>query len=422
MAELGFEVLGMDTDATRIARLSDASAPFHEPDLEPLLRKHVESGRLRWTTSYEAVAEFGDVHFVCVGTPQRRGDLAADLTAVREVVAGLVPRLRRACLLVGKSTVPAGTAAGVAERIAALAPAGAEIALAWSPEFLREGHAIEDTLRPDRLVVGVEEARAESALREFYAPQIAAGVPFLVTDFATAELAKGAANAFLATKISFINAMAELCEQAGGDVTMLAEILGYDGRIGRKGLNAGIGFGGGCLPKDIRAFAARASQLGAEAVPALLAEVDAINTARRVRTVELARTVSGGSLSGLRVGVLGAAFKPDSDDIRDSPALDIAEQLRCEGARVSVYDPRAMDAARQVFPALCYAGSALEACRGAELVMHLTEWPEFRCLDPAAVAGLVARRRVIDGRGTLDAGEWAGAGWDFHALGRGLAH
>jgi UDPglucose 6-dehydrogenase len=419
MAELGFEVLGMDTDTARIDRLAAGDAPFHEPELEPLLRKHVESGRLAWTTSYDAVAEFGDVHFVCVGTPQRPGDLAADLTALHQVVEGLAPLLRRACLLVGKSTVPVGTAAGVAERIAALAPAGREVSLAWSPEFLREGHAIEDTLRPDRLVLGVADARAESLLRAFYAPQVAGGVPFLVTDFATAELAKGAANAFLATKISFINAMAELCEQAGGNVAMLADVLGYDERIGRKGLNPGVGFGGGCLPKDIRAFAARAGELGAAAVPALLAEVDAVNTDRRSRTVDLAREVCGGALAGLRIGVLGAAFKPDSDDVRDSPALHVAEALRQGGARVRLYDPRAMDNAGKVFPALCYTGSALEACRGADLVLHLTEWAEFRCLDPEALAEVVAARRVIDGRGTLDAARWRQAGWSYYALGRG---
>jgi UDPglucose 6-dehydrogenase len=421
MAELGFEVLGMDTDAARIARLAEGHAPFHEPDLEPLLRKHVESGRLAWTTSYEHVAEFGDVHFVCVGTPQRPGHLAADLTALEEVVDGLAPRLRRACLLVGKSTVPVGTAAGIAERVAALAPAGREVRLAWSPEFLREGHAIEDTLHPDRLVAGVQDARAEQALREIYASQLDDGVPFVVTDFATAELAKGAANAFLATKISFINAMAELCEQAGGNVAVLAEVLGYDERIGRTGLNAGVGFGGGCLPKDIRAFAARASELGAEAVPALLAEVDRVNTRRRARTVTLAREVCGGSLSGIRAGVLGAAFKPDSDDVRDSPALDVAEALRHEGARVRVYDPQATDNARQASPELCYAGCALQACRDADVVLHLTEWREFRYLDPAAVAEVVAARRVIDGRGTLDARAWREAGWSYHALGRGSA-
>lgn len=419
MAELGFEVLGMDVDHDRIAALTEGEVPFYEPDLEVLLRKHVETGQLRWSTSYRELAEFGELHFICVGTPQRTGEFAADVSAVDAAVDGLVPWVRAECVIVGKSTVPVGTSARLVERIDELAPAGHEIRLAWNPEFLREGYAVEDILRPDRVVVGVESARAEEAMRAFYAPQLEMDVPFLVTNFATAELAKNAANAYLATKISFINAMAELCEHTGGDVTVLADALGHDARIGRAFLNAGIGFGGGCLPKDVRATMARAGEVGADGILTFLREVDAINTNRRAYTVELAREVCGGSFADVRVGVLGAAFKPDSDDIRDSPALQVAGQLQLGGALVSVYDPKAMENAEGAYPTLEYATSALEACRDADLVLHLTEWREFRDIDPAELARVVADQRIIDGRNTLDSRRWAAAGWDFRALGRG---
>jgi UDPglucose 6-dehydrogenase len=418
MAELGFEVLGMDVDETKITALREGRAPLFEPDLEPLLRKHVESGRLRFTTSYAEVAEFGDVHFVCVGTPQRKGANAADLTYVDAVIDGLAPHLRRPALVVGKSTVPVGTATRLAARLASLAPAGAEVELAWNPEFLREGFAVEDTLHPDRVVIGVESARAEATLRKVYAHALAAGTPFVVTDFPTAELVKTAANAFLATKISFINAMAELCEATGADVMALADSIGHDPRIGRRFLNAGLGFGGGCLPKDIRAFMARADELGVDQALGFLKEVDAINLRRRQRVVELATEELGGTLAGARVAVLGAAFKPDSDDIRDSPALDVARQIRRDGATVRVFDPRAMDNARTHFPELDYADSALQACEDADIVLHLTEWREFRDLDPAVLGGVVTQRRMIDARNVLDAAQWRAAGWTLRRLGR----
>jgi UDPglucose 6-dehydrogenase len=418
MAELGFDVLGMDVDADKVARLSEGQIPFYEPDLEPLLRKHVESGRLRFTTSYEEVAAFGDVHFTCVGTPQRKGEYAADLRYVEGVVEGLAPHLTRRCLVVGKSTVPVGTAARLAQRIAELAPAGEQAELAWNPEFLREGFAVDDTLHPDRLVVGVRSPYAERVLREIYAGPIAVGTPFIATDFATAELVKAAANAFLATKISFINAMAEVCEHTGADVTVLADAIGYDPRIGRKFLNAGLGFGGGCLPKDIRAFMARAGELGADQALTFLREVDAINMRRRSATVEIAREQCGGSFLGRRVAVLGAAFKPNSDDVRDSPALNVAGQIQLQGAEVTMYDPKAMDNARQLFPTLSYAGSVMEACQGAHVVLHLTEWQEFRDMDPVVLDGVVAEKRVVDGRNILDPAVWRAAGWTYRGLGR----
>ncbi|GGY91609.1 UDP-glucose 6-dehydrogenase [Streptomyces olivaceoviridis] len=407
MAELGHDVLGVDVDPEKVAALSAGRVPFHEPGLPELIAKHTASGRLRFTTSFAEAGAFGEVHFVCVGTPQRADSGAADLGHVDAAFAALAAHAAPDALVVGKSTVPVGTAERLARTYAT--------EVAWNPEFLREGFAVEDTLRPDRLVFGVESARAETILRAVYAPVLAAGTPLVTADFPTAELVKTAANAFLATKISFINAMAEVCEAAGGDVRTLAEALGHDDRIGPKFLRAGIGFGGGCLPKDIRAFAHRADELG---VPlTFLREVDAINMRRRDRVVELARELCGPDVLGARVTVLGAAFKPGSDDIRDSPALAVAARLRLEGADVTVHDPEAMDNARKAFPLLGYALSLEDALRGADLVLHLTEWPQFRAIDPERAAALVARPRIVDGRGVLDADRWAAAGWRLWALG-----
>ncbi|MGI8681044.1 MAG: UDP-glucose dehydrogenase family protein [Mycobacteriales bacterium] len=422
MAELGFDVLGMDVDHAKVTRLSAGEVPFFEPGLEPLLRKNLEAGRLRFTTSYAEVAGFGDVHFLCVGTPQKAGEYAADLTYVNSVVRGLAPHLTRECLVVGKSTVPAGTAHRVAGWLDADAPAGRAhgggVDVAWNPEFLREGFAVEDTLTPDRLVFGVRSAYGEAMLRSAYAPVVAIETPVVITDFATAELVKVAANAFLATKISFINAMAEVCEATGADVTKLSEALSYDDRIGGRFLHAGLGFGGGCLPKDIRAFMARAGELGVDQALSFLREVDAINLRRRSRLVDLARELLDGSFQGSRVAVLGAAFKPNSDDIRDSPALDVASTVQRQGAEVTVYDPAAMDNARRQYPDLTYAESALEAAAGADLVLHLTEWREFRDMDPAVLGEVVAKRNIVDGRNALDPQRWRDAGWYYRALGR----
>ncbi len=416
MADLGFEVLGLDIDEEKVESLRKGQVPFYEPVLEELLQKHLQSGAVRFTTSYAEAGKFADVHFVCVGTPQRSDGLAADLTYVDAAVTALAPHLRPGALVAGKSTVPVGTAQRLAAFLADQAPAGVE--LAWNPEFLREGYAVRDTLHPDRLVFGVRSEHAEQLLREVYATPIARGTPVVVCDYPTAEMVKVAANAFLATKISFINAMAEMCETSGADVVRLADALGHDERIGRRFLNAGIGFGGGCLPKDIRAFIARAGELGAQQALGFLREVDVINMRRRSRVVELARELVGGSLLGTRVAVLGAAFKPDSDDTRDSPALNIAGQIQLQGAAVSVYDPKAMDNARKLFPTLRYAASVQEACDSADLVLHLTEWREFREIDPAYLAGIVAVPRIIDGRNCLDDAAWRAAGWTYRGLGR----
>ncbi|MFI9050052.1 UDP-glucose dehydrogenase family protein [Streptomyces sp. NPDC053427] len=423
MAELGFEVLGLDVVPEKIEMLQRGRVPMYEPGLEELLRRHVagiegSSGRLRFTTSYEEAAAFGDVHFVCVNTPQKHGEYACDMTYVESAFDALAPHLTRPALVVGKSTVPVGSAARLAVRLAEKAPAGEAAELAWNPEFLREGFAVQDTLHPDRIVAGVASEKAEALLREVYATPLAEGSPFIVMDYPTAELVKTSANSFLATKISFINAMAEVCEAADGDVVKLAEAIGHDERIGKKFLRAGIGFGGGCLPKDIRAFMARAGELGADQALTFLREVDSINMRRRGHMVELARDAVGGGFLGKRVAVLGATFKPDSDDVRDSPALNVAGQIHLQGGQVTVYDPKGMENARRLFPTLAYADSALEAVRGADVVLHLTEWNEFRELDPAALAEAVSERRILDGRNALDPELWRKAGWTYRALGR----
>lgn len=427
MAELGFEVLGLDVVPEKIEMLQRGEVPMYEPGLEALLRKHVagiegSSGRLRFTMDFAEVAAFGDVHFVCVNTPQKHGEYACDMSYVDSAFAQLAPHLTRPALVVGKSTVPVGSADRLARELAANAPVGAEAELAWNPEFLREGFAVKDTLHPDRIVVGVRSGHAEKLLREVYAGPVGEGSPFVVTDFPTAELVKTAANSFLATKISFINAMAEVCEAAGGDVVKLAEALGYDDRIGKKFLRAGIGFGGGCLPKDIRAFMARAGELGADQALTFLREIDSINMRRRGQMVEMAReALGGGSFLGKRVAVLGATFKPDSDDVRDSPALNVAGQIHLQGGQVTVYDPKGMENAGRLFPTLAYAESAVDAVRGADVVLHLTEWREFRELDPGALGEVASRRLILDGRNALDPAVWRGAGWTYRAMGRPAA-
>ncbi|WP_086561999.1 UDP-glucose dehydrogenase family protein [Streptomyces africanus] len=427
MAELGFEVLALDVVPEKIEKLERGEAPMYEPGLDELLRRHVAgiegaSGRLRFTRDWAEIGAFGDVHFVCVNTPQRHGEYASDMSYVDSAFASLAPHLHGPALVVGKSTVPVGTADRLAAYLSAHAPAGEGAELAWNPEFLREGFAVKDTLHPDRIVVGVRSERAEKLLREVYATPIAEGSPFVVTDFPTAELVKTSANSFLATKISFINAMAEVCEAAGGDVAKLAEAIGYDDRIGKKFLRAGIGFGGGCLPKDIRAFMARAGELGADQALTFLREIDSINMRQRGQMVELTRqALGGGPFLGKRVAVLGATFKPDSDDVRDSPALNVAGQIHLQGGQVTVYDPKGMDNARRVFPTLGYADSALEAVRGADIVLHLTEWREFRELDEEALGEVAAARVILDGRNALDPERWRKAGWTYRAMGRPTA-
>jgi nucleotide sugar dehydrogenase len=414
MASLGFEVVGVDTDAEKVDKLNAGQLPIYEPELGELLRSGLDSGHLAFTTSYLRAAEFGDVHFICAGTPPQPGSHHAELSQVNGCVTALAPLLDRPCLVVGKSTVPVGTARRLAAELACACP---EAELAWNPEFLREGSAVADSLSPDRIVAGVTSSWAEGILRQVYARPIADGSLFITAGLETAELAKVAANAFLATKVSFINAMAEICEAAGGDVQVLTRILGADSRIGSAFLRPGLGFGGGCLPKDIRAFMARTADLGVGQALGFLREVDAINLRRRIRTADLACEMVGENLTDVPVCVLGAAFKPGSDDVRDSPALDVAQLLHGMGAQVTVYDPAALDNARHACPELSYAETLAEAARDARIVLLLTEWAEFADLTPDDLGALVAQRNMVDGRNVLDPDLWRTAGWNYRALG-----
>jgi UDPglucose 6-dehydrogenase len=414
MASLGFEVIGFDTESSKVDLLSKGKVPFYEPDLEDLLAEQIRSKRLTFTSKVEDLSD-ADVHFICVGTPQVKNGNAADLTYVNSALESIAKYVKPGGLVVGKSTVPVGTATKLRNRLLEL---NSNADLAWNPEFLREGFAVEDTLRPNRLVIGVVTDSAEKILKEVYAVNLKENTPWVRADLPTAELVKVAANSFLATKISFINAMAEVCEASGGDVTVLAKAIGYDPRIGSRFLQAGIGFGGGCLPKDIRAFMARAEELGASQAVEFLKEIDAINLRARQRIIELVRKDLSDDLVGKKVAVLGAAFKPDSDDVRDSPALDIAAQIQAAGAHVTVHDPKAISNAQKRFPGLNFAEDVNSTLKDAEIVLHLTEWKIYREIDPAQIKKLVKTAIMIDGRNALDRDLWRAAGWKFRALGR----
>ncbi|WP_030782135.1 UDP-glucose dehydrogenase family protein [Streptomyces sp. NRRL S-920] len=420
MAELGHDVLGMDSDMDKVAVLNSGKAPIHERDLDDLIAKHTASGKLSFTASYAEAAAFGDLHFIGVGTPQQPGENAYDLSHLFAAVRQLAPRLKGPAVVAVKSTVPVGTAPRVRDIFHEFAPAGDRIEVAWNPEFLRESFAIEDTLRPDRLVLGfeTEHSWAEAVLRQCFDKIIESGTPAIVTDWATAELAKGAANAFLATKISFINAMAEVCEKSGANVAELADILGHDVRIGRRGMRPGLGFGGGCLPKDLGGFITRADDLGADEAAGILREAAAVNARRRQRVIDLAREELGTDLRGKRITVWGAAFKPETDDIRDSPALAVAQKLHELGATVTVTDPKALDNARKLHPELDYVEDPIAAVDDADLLLHLTEWHQFTHIDPKRLATRTTSPKVIDARGTLNTDQWREAGWITRTLGR----
>jgi UDPglucose 6-dehydrogenase len=418
MAELGHDVVGIDVDATKVAGLNGAEPGLYEPGLTDMIQRNLDNGRLRFTTDYAAASD-AEVHFLGVGTPQKRGENAADLSYVLAALDSLAPFVAPGSVVVGKSTVPVGTAAELETRLKAVQP---KAALVWNPEFLREGVAIQDTISPDRIVYGLpagpDAAHARALLDQVYAKALGEGTPLVVADYATAELVKVAANAFLATKISFINAMSEIASAVGADVTKLADAIGHDQRIGRKFLNAGVGFGGGCLPKDIRAFRARAEELGLGDTLAFLKEVDSINARQRERIVEMITEALGGDLVGHRVAVLGLAFKPESDDIRDSPALDVAIRLKGLGADVVCTDPKAIPNARAKYPQLNYVASTTEALEQAEVVTLLTEWRQYRELDPQIAATAVRHQVIVDGRNVLDAERWRAAGWTHLAMGR----
>ncbi|MBI9114873.1 UDP-glucose dehydrogenase family protein [Sanguibacter suaedae] len=426
MAHLGHEVVGIDVDHDKVRALAAGVSPIFEPNLDTILSSARESGRLTFSDD-PAAAAGAQVHFVTVGTPQRKGENAADMTYVHAAVDALLPHLRPGDLVAGKSTVPVGTAALLAEKVAA---SGTGALVAWNPEFLREGFAVEDTLTPDRIVYGLPPAGATTVdgvpaqdharrlLDEVYVSALEGGTPLVVTDYPTAELVKVSANAFLATKISFINAMAEIADATGADVTALADAIGHDTRIGRRFLNAGIGFGGGCLPKDIRAFAARAEELGKGESLAFLREVDAINLRRRQHVVDMVVDELGGDVVGRKVAILGLSFKPESDDIRDSPALDVAVRLKGLGADVVATDPHAILNSIRQHPQLGFATNTVDALFGADAIVLVTEWAEYRDLDPERVGELVRAKVVIDGRNALDPQRWADAGWTYRGMGR----
>ncbi|ANE83003.1 UDP-glucose 6-dehydrogenase [Mycobacterium adipatum] len=418
MAHIGHEVVAYDTDAAKIATLSTGASPFYEPGFDELLAEVLATGRLRFTQSVQEAVTGASVHFVCVGTPQLAGSDAANIAYVDSAFRSVAAHADCDGLVVGKSTVPVGTAQRLAAEVAETSSEH-RLEVAWNPEFLREGKAIEDTLAPDRLVFGVTSEYAEKTLQEVYGSIIEAGTPHLTADLPTSELVKVAANAFLATKISFINAMAEVCEIVDADVVTLSRALGYDDRIGKRFLNAGLGFGGGCLPKDIRAFSARAGELGASDALRFLHEVDKINLRRREKAVAVARALVGGDFLGKSIAVLGAAFKPNSDDVRDSPALNVAAAMHLKGADVRVHDPKAIENAKARFPTLGYFDSAEEACRNADLIVLATEWDEYCNIDPASFRSVVKQARLLDTRNAIDRDYWTGAGWQVYSLGRG---
>ncbi|HJT95793.1 MAG TPA: UDP-glucose/GDP-mannose dehydrogenase family protein [Mycobacterium sp.] len=416
MASLGHEVVGYDTDSAKVEALSRGVSPFFEPEFENHLASVLATGQLRFTNSAEEAVRGAKLHFICVGTPQQLGSDAADLTFVDAAVQTVTDLADCDGLIVGKSTVPVGTAQRLADR---LGGNGSRLEVAWNPEFLREGKAVRDTLHPDRLVFGVTSEYAEKSLLEVYGKLVDDGTPYITTDLATAEMVKVAANSFLATKISFINAMAEVCEVANADVVTLSQALGYDDRIGRRFLNAGLGFGGGCLPKDIRAFSARAGELGASDALTFLREIDKINMRRRDKVVAVAGAMLGGDFLSKNVAVLGAAFKPNSDDVRDSPALNVAAAMHLKGAAVRVHDPRAIPSARKRFPTLTYCPIVEDACRNTDLIVLATEWDEYRNIDPRAYLSIVRVPRLLDARNAVDHNFWTEAGWQVYALGRG---
>lgn len=417
MASLGHDVIGIDVDAEKVHRLAAGDAPFFEPGLSELLRTGLSAGRLKFS-SHIADAHGAALHFLAVGTPQVNDGASADLRFVDAAINALLPHLSPGDVVVGKSTVPVGTAPRLAATLAAV---GAT--LVWNPEFLREGWAVHDSLTPDRIVIGANDdvagRLAVGLLQDAYRDAIDNDTPCLVTDFATAELVKGAANAFLATKISFINAMSEIAEASGADISLLADALGHDSRIGRRYLGSGIGFGGGCLPKDIRAFAARAEELGRSEAVRFLHEIDHINQRCRTRATQLVQDALGGNVHGAHIAVLGAAFKPFSDDVRDSPALEVASRLKGLGAEVVVTDPAALDNARATHPQLTYEPDHIAAMRNADAVVIVTEWNQYRHeLDPVELARVVRRRIIVDGRNCLDPALWRSSDWQYWGLGR----
>lgn len=418
MAEIGHEVIGVDLDQAKIDRLNAGECPIYEEDLPELLATHTASGQLRFTTDLAEAAAFADVHFLAVGTPIDADGRSYDTGQVFGAARALAPHLTRPCVVIGKSTVTVGTSRDLGALLVRLSPVGEGVEVVWNPEFLREGHAIEDTLRPDRIVVGVPSPHAEDVVRQVYAPLLHNRIPLFVTDPATAELIKGAANAYLGMKISFINGVADMCAAAGADVQQLTEAIGLDPRIGRGGLNAGPGYGGGCLPKDVRAFTASAHILGALDAAALLRAAEQVNESRPTAALHLIEETLGRPVDGVRVTVWGASFKAGTDDVRESPALAIAALMHQRGATVTVHDPHAVPTALVRHPELDYKEDLEGSVKGSELIVLATEWPQFRGADPKALASLVAAPVLVDLRNLLNADAWRMAGWTVRQLGR----
>lgn len=416
MAKLGHQVIGIEMNGERVAALQNGVTPFFEPGLEDLLEEVLDTGRLVFQTQHEESSRKADVHFICVGTPQSSSGDAADTSYVFDAIEKLAPFMHPDAVVVGKSTVPVGTAA------AALAllnkTSGKKLHLVWNPEFLREGHAVADTMRPDRVVIGRQNSFAESVLRDCYREILNLGTPVVTCDFETAELVKVAANAFLATKISFINAIAEVAESTGADTELIADALGLDDRIGRKFLNNGLGYGGGCLPKDTRSLKSIAKKSQAQGLSDLLDSVEAINVGRKTRVVNLAKELLG-DISGKRVVILGAAFKPNTDDIRDSPAIEIAELFAQHGASVAVQDEMASHVVTQELPKFDAFESVDEAINGADLLVIATEWASYTTLAPKELGALVAQKNLIVARKSVDARLWSDYGWTVKILGHG---
>ena len=419
MAKLGHEVLGIEPDERKLSALASGFLPFHEPGLDKALQEVIAHGSIQFANQHDHRTTEANLHFICVGTPQKVGSEAADTTYVFSAAKKLAKWISETAVVAGKSTVPVGTAQALQEEMSKVA--GFEVNLAWNPEFLREGTALEDSLSPDRIVIGTWNEHSAQVLREVYKAITDNGTPFLELDVPTAELVKVSANAFLATKISFINAMAEIAEVSGADAVALAKAIGYDERIGNKFLRTGIGFGGGCLPKDIRGFMARAEELGVGSAVDFLKDVDAINLRRRDRVVELAQAELG-ELANKKITMLGISFKPDSDDLRDSPALEISQRLVGLGAQVVVHDPVALDALKTRDASLETEANVFDALKDADLVILGTEWRDYKELDPKRVAELVKVRTVIDGRNVLDVAKWQGAGFRVLALGRNIVN
>ncbi len=414
-SEFGVEVACVDQDRAKIARLEHGEMPIFEPGLEALVARNAAAGRLSFTTDLPRAVAGADAVFIAVGTPSRRGDGHADLSYVHAAAAEIGRALTGYAVVVTKSTVPVGTGREVAEILRRMRPPGG-FDVASNPEFLREGSAIEDFMRPDRVVIGADSEPARAILHALYRPLYLIETPMLFTDIETAELIKYAANAFLATKITFINEIADLCERVGADVQDVAKGIGLDGRIGRKFLHAGPGFGGSCFPKDCRALVRTARE--AEAPLAIVETVVQANDARKERMADKIVAACGGSVAGRTLAVLGLTFKPNTDDMRDSPSLAILPRLAAAGAKLRVYDPEGMDEARKLLPDLGYCTDAYETMAGADALVLLTEWNAFRALDLARVGALLAKPLVIDLRNVYQPHEMIAAGLSYVSIGR----